>query len=60
MMAKSTGDAATDALQRIAADMLAQGLGALKVGLEDDGQGGANITLVHVPWDRMLIKPGET
>jgi hypothetical protein len=63
-------DAATQALRYIADDndfqalrsqvfdnMLVEGFGGLEVGLEDDGQGGANITLAHVPWDRIWVDP---
>jgi hypothetical protein len=38
-------------------NMLVEGFGGLEVGLEDDGQGGANITLAHVPWDRIWVDP---
>jgi hypothetical protein len=63
-------DAATQALRYIADDndfqalrsqvfdnMLVEGFGGLEIGLEDDGQGGANITLAHVPWDRIWVDP---
>jgi hypothetical protein len=63
-------DAATQALRYIADDndfqalrshvfenMLVEGYGGLEVGLEDDGQGGANVTLTHVPWDRLWVDP---
>ena len=55
-------DAATQALRFIADDntfsltrsavfnnMLVEGAGGAELGLEDDGQGGANITITHVP-----------
>jgi hypothetical protein len=63
-------DAATQALRYIADDnnfplvrsavfenMLIEGAGAAELGLEDDGQGGANITITHVPWDRIWYDP---
>jgi hypothetical protein len=63
-------DAATQALRFIADDndfqplrsavfndMLVEGFGGLEVGLEDDGQGGANVTLTQVPWDRIWYDP---
>jgi hypothetical protein len=63
-------DAATQALRYIADDnsfslvrsavyenMLVEGAGAAELGLEDDGQGGANITITHVPWDRVWYDP---
>ena len=63
-------DAATQALRYIADDnnfqplrsqvfeeMLVEGFGGLEVGLEDDGQGGANIRLTQVPWDRIWYDP---
>jgi hypothetical protein len=63
-------DAATQALRYIADDndfqvlrssvfneMLVEGFGGAEVGLEDDGQGGANITLHQVPWDRIWYDP---
>jgi len=63
-------DAATQALRYIADDnafplirsavfndMLVEGAGGAELGLEDDGQGGANITITHVPWDRIWYDP---
>jgi len=39
------------------ANMLIEGVGAVEVGLEDDGQGGADITLTHVSWERLWWDP---
>jgi hypothetical protein len=63
-------DAATQALRYIADDndfqplrsnvfneMLVEGFGGCEVGLEDDGKGGADITLKQVPWDRIWYDP---
>jgi hypothetical protein len=63
-------DAATQALRYIADDqdfqplrsqvfseILVEGFGGLEVGLEDDQQGGCNITLKQVPWDRIWYDP---
>jgi hypothetical protein len=63
-------DAATQALRYIADDndfqalrsyvfneMLVEGFGGCEIGLEDDGQGGANVTLTQVPWDRIWYDP---
>jgi len=63
-------DAATQALRYIADDnnfsvvrsavfenMLIEGFGGAELNLEDDGQGGANITITHVPWDRIWYDP---
>jgi hypothetical protein len=63
-------DAATQALRFIADDnnfsmirssvyenMLVEGAGGAEVGLEDDGNGGANVTITHVPWDRVWYDP---
>ena len=63
-------DAATQALRFIADDndfsvlrsrvfeeMLVEGFSGIEVGLEDDGQGGAEIRLTHVPWDRIWYDP---
>jgi hypothetical protein len=63
-------DAATQALRYIADnndfqplrsnvfnEMLVEGFGGLEVGLEDDGKGGADITLKQVPWDRIWYDP---
>jgi hypothetical protein len=38
-------------------DMLVEGFGGIEVGLEDDQQGGANVTLTWVPWDRLWYDP---
>jgi hypothetical protein len=63
-------DAATQALRFIADDcnmpivrsavyqnMLIQGFGGAELGLEDDGKGGANITVTHVGWERLWHDP---
>jgi hypothetical protein len=63
-------DAATQALRFVADDnnfplirsavyenMLVEGFGGAELGLEDDGQGGANITITGVPWDRIFYDP---
>jgi hypothetical protein len=63
-------EAATQALRYISDDnnfsivrsgvfenMLIEGAGGAELGLEDDGQGGANITIAHVPWDRIWYDP---
>ena len=63
-------DAATQALRYIGDDndfditrsqvfsnMLIEGAGGAEIGLEDDGQGGANVTITHVPWDRIWYDP---
>jgi hypothetical protein len=63
-------DAATQSLRYISDDntfplirsavfnnMLVEGAGGAELGLEDDGQGGANITITHVPWDRVWYDP---
>jgi hypothetical protein len=63
-------DAATQALRYIADDndfqiarshvyenMLVEGFGGIEVGLEDDGQGGADITLKHIGWERLFHDP---
>ena len=63
-------DAATQALRFIAddndfqlqrshvfEDMLVEGVGGIEVQLEDDGQGGANVRLKQVPWDRIWYDP---
>jgi hypothetical protein len=60
-------DAATDSLRYIADDtnfplvrsdvyenLLVEGVGGAELGLEDDGQGGANITITQVPYDRLF------
>lgn len=38
-------------------NMLIEGFGGCEIGLEDDGKGGAEITLKHVPWDRLFHDP---
>src|SRR6185295_6995144 len=38
-------------------NMLIEGFGGAELNLEDDGQGGANITITHVPWDRIWYDP---
>jgi hypothetical protein len=63
-------DAATQALRFIADDqqmpvirsavyenLLVEGYGGLEIGLENDGKGGANITLTHVSWERLFHDP---
>jgi hypothetical protein len=63
-------DAATDSLRYIADDnnfpiirsdvyenLLVEGVGGAELGLEDDGQGGANITITQVPYDRLFWDP---
>ena len=63
-------EAATQALRYISDDnnfslvrsavfenMLIEGAGGAELGLEDDGQGGANITITHVAWDRIWYDP---
>lgn len=63
-------DAATQALRYVADDVnlsvtrsevynniLVEGYGGAELGLEDDGKGGANITLQHIPWDRIWKDP---
>src|SRR4029077_16073709 len=63
-------DAATQALRYITDDnnfpiirsyvfenMLVEGAGGAELGLEDDGKGGADITITHVPWDRIWYDP---
>lgn len=60
-------DAATDSLRYIADDtnfpltrsdvyenLLVEGVGGAELGLEDDGKGGANITITQVPYDRLF------
>jgi hypothetical protein len=62
-------DAATQALRYICNDndfqecrsavyeeMLVEGYG-VDLALADDGQGGADITITHVPWDRLFYDP---
>lgn len=63
-------DAATQALRYIHDDvnmpiiashvyeeMLIEGMSGAEMQLEDDGKGGANIRLEHVPWDRIWRDP---
>jgi len=63
-------DAATQALRFLSDDwafpakrsevylnMLVEGFGGAELGLEDDGKGGANLTLTPVPWDRLFRDP---
>ena len=63
-------DAATQCLRYIADDndfsvvrsevfsnMLIEGAGGADLGLEDDGQGSANITITQIPWDRIWYDP---
>ena len=63
-------DAATDGLRYIADDnnfpiirsdvyenLLVEGAGGAELGLEDDGKGGANITITQVPYDRLFWDP---
>jgi len=63
-------DAATQALRFIADDnsfsitrssvyeeMLVEGFGGIEIGLADDGKGGADVTLTHVPWSRIWHDP---
>jgi hypothetical protein len=38
-------------------NMLVEGSGGAEVGLEDDGKGGANITITHVSWERQFWDP---
>jgi hypothetical protein len=63
-------DAATQALRYISDDnnfslvrsavfenMLIEGAGGAELELEDDGKGGADIRITHVPWDRIWYDP---
>jgi hypothetical protein len=63
-------DAATDGLRYIADDnsfpiirsdvyenLLVEGVGGAELGLEDDGKGGADITITQVPFDRLFWDP---
>jgi hypothetical protein len=36
-------------------DMLVGGVGAVKIGLEDDGKGGADIRVTHVSRERLWL-----
>src|SRR5206468_2290507 len=38
-------------------NMLIEGFGGIEIGLEDDGKGGADITMTQVPWDRLFYDP---
>lgn len=38
-------------------NILVEGYGGCEVGLEDDGRGGADVTLTYVPWDRLWHDP---
>jgi hypothetical protein len=38
-------------------NMLIEGFGGIELGLEDDGKGGADITMTQVPWDRLFYDP---
>ena len=63
-------DAATQALRYIAdnndyslsrsavfGEMLVEGYSGIEMRLEDDGKGGAEILIEHVPWDRLFYDP---
>jgi hypothetical protein len=63
-------DAATQALRFVAdstsfpvvrssvfEELLVEGYGGAELGLEDDGKGGADITITHVGWDRLWHDP---
>jgi len=63
-------DAATQALRFIAdnndysisrsvvfEEMLVEGYSGVELRLEDDGRGGADIRIEHVPWDRLFYDP---
>jgi hypothetical protein len=63
-------DAATQALRYIAdnndysisrsvvfEEMLVEGYSGVELRLEDDGRGGADIRIEHVPWDRLFYDP---
>lgn len=63
-------DAATQALRYIADEndfslarshvyenMLVEGFGGVEIGLEDDGQGGADITITQIGWERLFYDP---
>ncbi len=63
-------DAATQALRFISDDndftiirsgvfenMLVEGYGGAEVAIEDDGKGGANITITHISWERLFHDP---
>ena len=38
-------------------NLMVEGVGGGELGLEDDGQGGANITITQVPFDRLFWDP---
>lgn len=38
-------------------EMLVEGYGGIELTLEDDGSGGADIRITHVPWDRLWYDP---
>jgi hypothetical protein len=38
-------------------NLLVEGFGGAEIGLEDDGQGGADITITHIEWDRLWFDP---
>jgi hypothetical protein len=38
-------------------NMLTEGAGGVDLGLEDDGQGSCNVTMTHIPWDRVWYDP---
>jgi hypothetical protein len=38
-------------------EMLVEGFGGIDLSLADDGKGGADITISHVPWDRLFYDP---
>ena len=63
-------DAATQALRYLAdnndyplsrsavfEEMLVEGYSGVELTLEDDGRGGADIRITHVPWDRLFYDP---
>ena len=63
-------DAATQALRYLAdnndfplsrsavfEEMLVEGFSGIELTLEDDGNGGADIRITHVPWDRLWYDP---
>lgn len=63
-------DAATQALRYLAdnndfqitrsavyENMLVEGFGGIEMGLEDDGKGGADVTITHIGWERIWFDP---
>lgn len=38
-------------------NMMVEGFGGAEIGLEDDGKGGADITVTHIEWDRLWFDP---